>query len=132
MFLLNVPTSGRRRIHALVPVKRHRFVSRLGRGLVCLVFSNIKPAVAHVNITISRGVTTAPADPAMQGARGPRGPKLQAARKYCLHCKTLLYSGVYGFALFDEFVGTNPLDQARFARNVLDFLGCRKFFLTGG
>ena len=33
-------------------------------------------------------------------------------------------SGVYGFALFDEFVGTDPLDRARFARNVLDFLAC--------
>jgi len=26
-------------------------------------------------------------------------------------------SGFYGFALFDEFVGTDPLDRARFARN---------------
>ena len=32
--------------------------------------------------------------------------------------------GVYGFALFDEFVGTDPLDRVRFARNVLDFLVC--------
>ena len=27
-------------------------------------------------------------------------------------------SGVYGFALSDEFVGTDPLDRACFARNV--------------
>jgi len=37
-----------------------------------------------------RGVTTAAANSAMQGARGPRGPK-QAARIYFLHYKTLLY-----------------------------------------
>jgi len=36
-----------------------------------------------------RGVTTAPADPAMQGARGPREPK-QAARKCFHYCLILL------------------------------------------
>jgi len=41
-------------------------------------------------------------------------------------------SGVYGFALFDEFVGTDPLDRACFAHNILDCLGCRKIFLRGG
>jgi len=55
-----------------------------------------------------RGVTIAPADPAIQGARGRRRPK-QAARKYFLHSRPCSISGVYGFELFDEFVGTDPI-----------------------
>ena len=44
------------------------------------------------------------------------------------HCVTLRCLRMWAsFALFDEFVGTDPLDRATFAGNVLDFLGCRKF-----
>ena len=50
----------------------------------------------------ARGVTTAPANPAMQGTRGLRGPK-QAARKYFLHHKTVRAL----FQVFQEFVGTD-------------------------
>jgi len=45
-----------------------------------------------------------PRRPCHAGGALTRGPK-QAARKYFIHCKTLSISGVYGFALFDEFVG---------------------------
>ena len=72
------------------------------------------------------GVTTAPADPASQGA-----PRTQGAQAGCPKIFSSIFtlrpcsiSGVYGFALFDEFVGTDRLDQARFARNVFDFLAC--------
>ena len=33
-------------------------------------------------------------------------------------------TGFAQIALCDEFVGTDPLDRARFAHNVLDFLAC--------
>ena len=73
---------------------------------------------------IARGITTAPADPAMQG-----GPWTQGAQAGC----PKIFSSLQDPALFhvfmavhclDEFVGIDPLDRARFARNVLDFLAC--------
>ena len=59
-------------------------------------------------------------------AGGPRTPGTQAG---CLQnifftVRPCSISGIYGFALFDEFVGTDPLDRARFAHNVLDLLAC--------
>ena len=69
------------------------------------------------------GVTTSPADLAMQGARGPRGPS-RLPENIFFTVRPCSISNVYGFALFDEIVGTDPLDRARFARNVLDFCAC--------
>jgi len=67
------------------------------------------------------GVTTAPADPAMQGAADPGGPS-RLPENILLTVRPCSISGVYGFALFDECVDPDALDRARFARNVLDFL----------
>jgi len=72
-----------------------------------------------------RGATTAPADPAIQEARGPRGGRSRLPENNFFTVRPCSISGVYGFALFDEFVGTDLLDRARFARNVFDILGCR-------
>ena len=75
----------------------------------------------------TRGVTTA--NPAMQGGRGPRGPK-QAARKYFLHDKTLLYFRCLWLCTVWQICRHRSLDRARFARNVLDFFPCwRMIFL---
>jgi len=56
-------------------------------GFYVFVFFSYWLCAADLFSYFCSGVTTAPADPAMQGARGPRGPN-QDARKYflILHC----------------------------------------------
>jgi len=59
----------------------------------------------------------------MQGPADPGGPS-RLPENIFFTVKPCSISGVYGFALFDESVGIDPLDWARFAGNVLDFLAC--------
>jgi len=69
-----------------------------------------------------RVVTTAPADNAMVGARGPRGPK-QAARKCFHYCLILLPNYRY----LSEF---NALELLRY-NTTLNAFGKSEFHLVG-
>jgi len=63
---------------------------------------------------------TAPADSTIQGVREPTGAS-RLPENIIFTVRPCSISGICGFALFDQFVGTDSLDRTRIARNVLDF-----------
>jgi len=67
-----------------------------------------------------QGRKFASADLAMQGAVGPWSPSRLSENIFFTGTRAL-FQLFYGFAvaLFEEFVGTDPLGRARFARKIL-------------
>jgi len=66
-------------------------------------------------LLLIKGITSSPADPAMQGARpGPARDPSRLHKILSLLQVQALFQVFYGSALFEEFVGTDPLDWTHF------------------